>query len=150
MNHHWDERRPSADEDSGTSTTAAPTAIKLQQPEPPANRMLCLAKYKKRTADTHQQHVAYLKQSVAAAEQEGPQNGVLPQVLMLGDSMVERFTTTGVAFLPSIQTTLKMALAGVGGDGVENMVYRLHHGLLDNFSGMYILLEAAFRMLLYR
>jgi hypothetical protein len=141
MNHHWDNGPPSADDDTGSTTSAAPTAIKLvQQPEPPANRMLCWAKYKKRTADTHQQHLAYLKQSAAAeAEQEGQQqNGVVPpQVLMLGDSMVERFTTTGVAFLPSIQTNLKMALAGVGGDGVEHMVYRLHHGLLDNFGGRY-------------
>jgi hypothetical protein len=143
MNHHqWDNGPPSADDDTGRSTTsAAPTAIKLQQPEPPANKVLCLAKYKERTADTHQQHLAYLKQSAAAVleQEEGQQqNGVVPpQVLMLGDSMVERFTTTGVAFLPFIQTNLKMALAGVGGDGVEHMVYRLHHGLLDNFGGTY-------------
>jgi hypothetical protein len=114
---------PASDDTVGPH--AAPTK---QKPEPPPFSVLCLAKYKRRTAETHQEHLVYLKAS-------GEQGQAAPEVLLLGDSMVERFTTTGKGYMPAIQHNFKMALAGVGGDGVQHMVYRLHHGLLDSFQG---------------
>lgn len=82
--------------------------------------------------DTNQAHLSYLKTKV----------GQESQVLMIGSSMVERFTTTGAAFVADLQDRFKVALAGVGGDGIEHMVYRIHHGLLDDFKGRDVIIMA--------
>jgi lysophospholipase L1-like esterase len=143
---------------SMSRTTA--TTSRQQTPEPPIHNPLCVAKYKGRTEETHQKHLALLQKYNLSAEgppppppppqdEEDEEDALRwkkkrrkvrtvpplpppPKVLMLGDSMVERFQTTGKAFVKAIQHTLHMFLAGVGGDRIENMVYRLHHGLLLN------------------
>ena len=88
-----------------------------------AANKLCEAKWKQRTHDTHQKHLEYL-----ASEQ-----GQLSKVLLLGSSMFERFFTTGKKYNEKyFQTTQRsVAIAGVGGDGIQHMLYRIEHGLLE-------------------
>jgi len=82
---------------------------------------LCTAKWKQRTADTHQQHLAFL---------QSPE-GQPAQVLLLGSSMMERFHTTGLRYKTKYFDPRHVAIAGVGGDGIPHMLYRLENGLLE-------------------
>ncbi|KAJ3148381.1 hypothetical protein HDU89_004711 [Geranomyces variabilis] len=75
-------------------------------------------KWKQRTADTHILHMQQLA---------NPHHH--HTILLLGDSMLERFTTTGRA--TSISQNPHIFNAGCGGDKVDNVLYRLEHGLLD-------------------
>jgi hypothetical protein len=75
------------------------------------------SKTRPRTADTHLKHLAYLK---AHPDTE---------MIMLGSSHFERFLTTGVGLLPLEER--KICVAGVGGDQVEHMMWRVENGLFD-------------------
>ncbi|KAJ3169191.1 hypothetical protein HDU88_000987 [Geranomyces variabilis] len=81
-------------------------------------------KWKQRTADTHTLHMQHL-----ANPPHTPHNHNQHTILLLGDSMLERFTTTGSA--TSISQNPHIFNAGCGGDKVDNVLYRLEHGLLD-------------------
>jgi len=74
--------------------------------------------WKKRTDETHTQHLAALKNSTDG------------QVLLLGSSMIERFLTSGKGELTKF-SPFNCILAGVGGDGVQHMLYRLDKGLIE-------------------
>lgn|ERR1719197_414240 len=80
---------------------------------------LCESKWKQRTHDTHQQHLESLKER---------QN---TKVLLLGSSMMERFHTTGVKYKEKFFEPRNVTIAGVGGDGVQHMLYRVEQGLLE-------------------
>jgi hypothetical protein len=81
-------------------------------------------KFKSRSHDTH--HSTYLPELTSSP------SGSISTVL-IGDSMFERLKTTGndtrLAKLPSSFN------AGVGGDKIENVLYRLDLGLLDLLEG---------------
>ncbi|KAI8587897.1 SGNH hydrolase-type esterase domain-containing protein [Geranomyces variabilis] len=77
-------------------------------------------KWKQRTADTHTRHMQQLAT---------PHHHHHYTIILLGDSMLERFTTTGRA--TSISQNPHIFNAGCGGDKVDNVLYRLEHGLLD-------------------
>ena len=53
---------------------------------------------------------------------------MFPEVILIGDSMIECFKSTGLSFRPSSRTTFN---AGVVGDRIENILYRFHLGLLE-------------------
>jgi len=74
--------------------------------------------WKQRTADTHKAHLESL---------QGNKDG---QVLVLGSSMIERFLTSGKQELSKLKQ-FKCILAGVGGDGVQHMLYRIANGLIE-------------------
>mmetsp|Transcript_36185 Transcript_36185/g.82471 ORF Transcript_36185/g.82471 Transcript_36185/m.82471 type:complete len:226 (-) Transcript_36185:59-736(-) len=86
--------------------------------EASARTGLALGKEKQRTVETHAKHLAFL--------QRHPET----QYLILGDSMVERFLTTGLQELKRLRK-FRCALTGVGGDGVQHMIWRLEHGLME-------------------
>ncbi|KAK4696633.1 hypothetical protein P7C71_g1313, partial [Lecanoromycetidae sp. Uapishka_2] len=82
-------------------------------------------KYKERSEKTHNQ--------VHAPCLSGPPSGKI-RYLLLGDSMLERFQTTGKeTWLGSMQFP-KLFNAGVGGDKTQNVVYRL--GTKNLYSGL--------------
>lgn len=75
------------------------------------------SKHKARSHETHHsKHIPFIT----------PSNF---EIVLIGDSMIERFETTGattrIAKLPSSLNV------GVGGDKIENVLYRLDIGLLD-------------------
>ena len=81
-------------------------------PPDPIQQLTTLAKFKDRSNQTcHEAHLPILKNNKSLS------------VVLLGDSMIERFLTTGstthVAKLPSSFN------AGCGGDKISNVVYRL-------------------------
>ncbi|KAJ3148184.1 hypothetical protein HDU86_007532 [Geranomyces michiganensis] len=80
-----------------------------------------LGKWKERTAETHETHIQQLSTPTAPTRFT---------TLLLGDSMLERFLTTGNK--TRIAENTHVFNAGCGGDKVENVLYRLEHGLLDN------------------
>eukprot|EP01124_Arcella_intermedia_P005969 TRINITY_DN13500_c0_g1_i1.p1 TRINITY_DN13500_c0_g1~~TRINITY_DN13500_c0_g1_i1.p1 ORF type:complete len:249 (+),score=56.76 TRINITY_DN13500_c0_g1_i1:84-830(+) len=92
-----------------------PNAAKGPAPNPLLN-----PQWKERTHNTHLQHLEALKQ---------PQNSNF-KVLLLGSSMIERFETSGKSELPKLFQE-SCFLAGVGGDGVQHMLYRVHNGLIE-------------------
>jgi lysophospholipase L1-like esterase len=77
-------------------------------------------KFKSRSHDTH--HSTHLPEITSS-----PSSSI--NTVLIGDSMFERLKTTGIdtklAKLPSSFN------AGVGGDKIENVLYRLDFGLLD-------------------
>eukprot|EP00996_Jenningsia_fusiforme_P002426 NODE_3256_length_1013_cov_86.139004_g2994_i0.p1 GENE.NODE_3256_length_1013_cov_86.139004_g2994_i0~~NODE_3256_length_1013_cov_86.139004_g2994_i0.p1 ORF type:complete len:275 (-),score=35.11 NODE_3256_length_1013_cov_86.139004_g2994_i0:94-918(-) len=77
---------------------------------------------KERTVSTHKQHVSYL-----SSLSSGGQNA---EVLMIGSSMFERFFTSGRSHLPEFGHR-KVAICGVGGDGIQHMLWRLDNGLIE-------------------
>jgi lysophospholipase L1-like esterase len=77
-------------------------------------------KFKSRSHDTH--HSTHLPELTSSAS--GSMN-----VVFIGDSMFERLKTTGInTKLASLPTSFN---AGIGGDKIENVLYRLDLGLLD-------------------
>jgi lysophospholipase L1-like esterase len=79
---------------------------------------LVTPKWKQRSADTHPKHVQRLKEA-----QE-------PKFLVLGSSMIERFETSGKSEMTRLTEKYKCVLAGVGGDGIEHMLWRVEEGLI--------------------
>lgn len=75
------------------------------------------SKYKARSHETHRsQHLPLI----------APSNF---EFILIGDSMIERFETTGSSTrIANLPTSLKV---GVGGDKIENVLYRLDIGLLE-------------------
>ncbi|KAK3316827.1 SGNH hydrolase-type esterase domain-containing protein [Apodospora peruviana] len=98
-----------------------------------------IAKYKLRSHETSQlSHIPLLTQSSHSDNSQQTQRG--PSVILFGDSMIERMTTTGVETPTSLvgpwppeamvddETTWRqegVLNAGVGGDRIQNMAYRL-------------------------
>ncbi|KAI8919261.1 SGNH hydrolase-type esterase domain-containing protein [Powellomyces hirtus] len=72
-------------------------------------------KWKERSATTHTEHL----QQLQTKDDYG--------TLLLGDSMLERFKTTGSETVLNKNETVFNA--GVGGDKVENVIYRVEEGL---------------------
>lgn len=85
------------------------------------SRKLCESKWKQRTHDTHQQHLADLQ----------TEEGQNTKILFLGSSMMERFHTTGKKFVEKYYKPQNVFIAGVGGDGIQHMLYRIEQGLLE-------------------
>lgn len=52
-------------------------------------------------------------------------------IILIGDSMLERFKTTGLLIKSKISSRPETFNAGVGGDKIENVIYRLDLGLLQ-------------------
>ena len=73
---------------------------------------LLIPKWKKRTDETHQEH-------------QKNYNGKQFDVVFIGDSMMERWGTTVKEYLTKMEEKSSIALMGVGGDGIENLLYRL-------------------------
>eukprot|EP01006_Ploeotia_vitrea_P059987 TRINITY_DN75108_c0_g1_i1.p1 TRINITY_DN75108_c0_g1~~TRINITY_DN75108_c0_g1_i1.p1 ORF type:complete len:252 (-),score=19.57 TRINITY_DN75108_c0_g1_i1:86-841(-) len=73
--------------------------------------------WKERTATTHEEHVS-------TAKSEGKNKA---STLIIGSSMVERFQST--PFFPMFETDC--ILAGVGGDRVQEMLWRVENGILE-------------------
>jgi len=90
-----------------------------------SNNNLLVPKWKNRTHDTHIKHLNEY------------QGGKYP-IVFLGDSMMERWLTTGKSHWKN--TFSKCANLGVGGDGVEHLLYRLTTGSdtvrTDEFKGI--------------
>jgi lysophospholipase L1-like esterase len=84
-----------------------------------ANPPTLIPKTRPRTSDTHKEHLKYL--------QDHPN----VEVVMLGSSHFERFLTTGKGLVPE-----KIAIAGVGGDQVEHMLWRVENGLFENLPNL--------------
>ena len=84
------------------------------------------SKFKKRTVETHNYH---LKSSAR-------QNHKYPiKTLVIGSSLFERFHTTGRRHLHNLSKN-GIFLAGVGGDCIENVWWRLRNGkLLERIEG---------------
>ena len=84
---------------------------------------LLIPKWKKRTDETHQEH-------------QKNYNGKQFDIVFIGDSMMERWGTTGKEYLVKMEKDLSVALMGVGGDGIENLLYRLQdeRSILENIT----------------
>jgi len=82
-----------------------------------ATKPLLKPTWKDRTDKTHTTHLEELKSTS-------------PEVLLLGSSMIERFLTSGKGELPRF-SPYNCFFAGVGGDGVQHMIYRVDKGLLE-------------------
>lgn len=82
---------------------------------------LCQPKWKKRSHETNLRHLQYL------ATPKGKQI----ETLLIGSSMFERFFSTGKNYYNKFFIPRKIGLAGVGGDRVQNMLYRIEQGLLE-------------------
>lgn len=86
----------------------------------------CVAKWKQRTHTTHEEHLAEF-----SAKEGGNY-----RTLLLGSSMFERFKTTGAQLVEKESWKSKrIAIAGVGGDGVQHMIHRVENGLLAAVCG---------------
>lgn len=108
--------------------------------------LLLQPKWKQRTHDTHIKHLEQYQES-----QTHPKK---IRFAFLGDSMMERWLTTGneywnEMFSAEQNSLLQSANLGVGGDGIEHLLYRLNGdkdknipGILDN-----ILVETIFLMI---
>lgn len=84
-------------------------------------------KWKERTEQTHMEHLTLLREKPALAE--GP--------LFLGDSMFERWKTTGKQWWAKDLVKHNIMNAGVGGDKIENLLWRItppngQRGILDS------------------
>lgn len=80
----------------------------------------CVAKWKQRTHSTHEEHVEEFRGG-------GPY-----KALLIGSSMFERFKTTGRELVTKKSWKSKqIGIAGVGGDGVQHMLYRVENGLMS-------------------
>jgi lysophospholipase L1-like esterase len=82
---------------------------------------ICSPLWKQRTHDTLQQHLARLQTP------EGQQS----KIILIGSSMVERFETTGNRYKEKYFDSRGLFIAGVGGDKIQHMLYRIENGLLE-------------------
>lgn len=104
------------------------------QPEQDSNTQLKQliknqARFKQRSHDTHNRtHRPQLNEHSSSTSAE-----LLPQIdiVLLGDSMFERFKTTGRQTQIGQLRYPRLFNAGVGGDRIENVLYRVDLGLLD-------------------
>ena len=81
-------------------------------------------RWKQRSESTHRKHLAELKPTSS-------------RILFLGDSMMERWKTTGAEFWSHDLKPFKIFNGGVGGDKLENLLWRIYPdkgliGLLDD------------------
>lgn len=74
--------------------------------------MALLPKWKKRTEETHSKHLDLY-------------SGKTFDYAFIGDSMVERWETTGEDLFEKMTANTSIALLGVGGDEIRNLMYRL-------------------------
>ncbi|CAF0984153.1 unnamed protein product [Rotaria sordida] len=92
------------------------------------------ARFKQRSHDTHTEtHRPQLESSSLINSSPTTTTSELPpqiDVVLLGDSMLERFKTTGKDTQIGQLQYPRMFNAGVGGDKVENVLYRIELGLL--------------------
>jgi len=86
-----------------------------QQVQKVVANTLLTPKWKQRTHDTNQKHLEQY-------------SGKSFKVAFLGDSMMERWLTTGAEFWN--KNFSEYANLGVGGDGIEHLLYRI--GILDS------------------
>jgi lysophospholipase L1-like esterase len=78
------------------------------------------AKWKQRSHDTH--HNTHIPELASWSSDKRL------RVVLIGDSMLERFKTTGSS--TRVGTLSNAFNAGVGGDKIENVLYRIDQGLL--------------------
>jgi lysophospholipase L1-like esterase len=92
------------------------------------------ARFKKRSHDTHTEtHRPQLESSSSINSSSTTTVCELPSqidIVLLGDSMLERFQTTGKHTQIGQLQYPQIFNAGVGGDKVENVLYRINLGLL--------------------
>jgi len=99
--------------------------------QPKRSNKPSIAAWKDRTEQTHKQHMA----SLEAGE-------IKCQVALIGSSMFERWKTSGLEpWNASILNSLGIFNAGVGGDKVQNVLWRLEQGLLSNFHPKLVVLQ---------
>ena len=81
-------------------------------------------KWKERSATTHTRHLEIIQ------KRPDLQSG---SILFLGDSMMERWLTTGKSFWTGELSKYPIMNAGVGGDRIENLLWRIttNPGILD-------------------
>lgn len=84
---------------------------------------LLVPKWKKRTYETHKKHLSLYK------------NRDDIKVAFMGDSMMERWLSTGKKLW--MKRFRECANLGVGGDGIEHLLYRIinsneNEGILEN------------------
>lgn len=120
-----------------------------------AKRVKDHAVYKRRSHGTHfKTHVPEIKTRLSSLKQHPASEKATVRVILLGSSMLERFRTTGKSSRLSLQVQLlstsnlrqrRQSIArtsslsnrldtlnlGVGGDRIENVLYRISLGLLD-------------------
>ncbi|KAJ9657638.1 hypothetical protein H2198_004166 [Neophaeococcomyces mojaviensis] len=120
------------------SVDAAPHPLANLIPPELLSNLLAASKHKARSQETHEQiHLPTLLANKPI------------KLLLLGDSMFERFKTTGVntPLGPSNAPYPDVFNAGVGGDRISNIIYRLGRpqGLLECLTGCggagYVFLE---------
>jgi lysophospholipase L1-like esterase len=103
---------------------------KQQQQQQPKQQRTTTAVYKQRTADTNEKHIAYFETVGKGTE-----------ILLLGDSMLERWQTTGREIWRNKGLNRrKIGNAGVGGDRTEHVLYRIDHGLLNTIKPKLVIL----------
>ena len=93
------------------------------------------ARFKQRSHDTHTQtHKPQLESSSSINSSPTTAASELPpqiDVVLLGDSMLERFQTTGKYTQIGQLQYPRVFNGGVGGDKIENVLFRLRLGLLS-------------------
>lgn len=103
-----------------------------------SNTQLCRlinerARFKQRSQDTHTRthrpQLESLPTSNSSAIQPSPLSPSI-EIVLLGDSMFERFKTTGKYTQLGQLRYPQVFNAGVGGDKIENVLYRIDLGLL--------------------
>ncbi|CAF4327966.1 unnamed protein product, partial [Adineta steineri] len=91
------------------------------------------ARFKQRSHDTHTQtHQPQLESPTLTTSSVLLSSQYLPQIdiVLLGSSMLERFKTTGQYTQIGQMQYPQLFNAGVGGDKIENVLYRISLGLL--------------------
>ncbi|CAF0757738.1 unnamed protein product [Adineta steineri] len=91
------------------------------------------ARFKQRSHDTHTQtHQPQLESPTLTTSSVLLSSQYLPQIdiILLGSSMLERFKTTGKDSRIGQMQYPQLFNAGVGGDKIENVLYRINLGLL--------------------
>ncbi len=89
----------------------------MKSSQPKINKLL-VPKWKQRTAETHSQHLSQLLSRSSSHP---------IHVLLLGDSMFERWLTTGGKIF-NLENTFN---AGVGGDMIQNLLFRTTSAAVD-------------------
>jgi lysophospholipase L1-like esterase len=90
-----------------------------RQPTEGVNNCI-VAAWKERTADTHDRIMQQLDVMKT------------PEVVFLGDSLMERWKTSGKEKWGQLTSKQKILNAGIGGDKVQNVLWRLEKGLFEN------------------
>ncbi len=90
----------------------------------PIKEPIDVPKWKSRTEETNEKHTLQLKTDRYNQT----------EILLLGDSMLERWLTTGSRLweLYEVESSLHCFNAGIGGDGVQNVLWRLESTAFGN------------------